>query len=200
MRSLVLSTYVSLLARYFVASTDVFFSSPNPFIQTITDVVPPLKKLIHSRGHFLLVGDAVLGPRPHTAASTNQAAVHALSLFHTLNGTDELEALFNVPLLPLEAAKDEVDEDGEEGQARRETFGELELMLKSRWEKSCVDYARLLYSSGMEMGNRSQFGIHPMSVDKPAEVTLVDPWAKAAAEWERPPIKGKRFNLMGVML
>lgn len=27
----------------------------------------------------------------------------------------------------------------------------------------------MLYASGKEMGNRSQFGIHPFSVDKPVE-------------------------------
>jgi 2-polyprenyl-6-methoxyphenol hydroxylase-like FAD-dependent oxidoreductase len=49
-----------------------------PFIQAITDVISP--QAVFHDGHVVLVGDAVAGFRPHTAASTSQAAFHALKL------------------------------------------------------------------------------------------------------------------------
>jgi len=49
-----------------------------PFVQVITDVLTP--KSIFMNGKVLLVGDALAGFRPHTAASTSQAALHALLL------------------------------------------------------------------------------------------------------------------------
>ena len=47
----------------------------NPFVQAITDVKSD--EISGMGGKVLLVGDAVAGFRPHTAASTNQAALHA---------------------------------------------------------------------------------------------------------------------------
>ena len=49
-----------------------------PFIQAITDVFSP--QTVFYDGRVVLVGDAVAGFRPHTAASTSQAAFHALEL------------------------------------------------------------------------------------------------------------------------
>jgi hypothetical protein len=40
-------------------------------------------------GHTILVGDALCGPRPHTAAGANQAAFHALSLHSVIEGLGE---------------------------------------------------------------------------------------------------------------
>jgi 2-polyprenyl-6-methoxyphenol hydroxylase-like FAD-dependent oxidoreductase len=50
-----------------------------PFVQAITDL-EPASKVWFLEGKAVLVGDAVAGFRPHTAASTNQAAYHALRL------------------------------------------------------------------------------------------------------------------------
>ena len=49
-----------------------------PFIQAITDVLSP--HTVFYDGRVVLLGDAVAGFRPHTAASTSQAAFHALEL------------------------------------------------------------------------------------------------------------------------
>ena len=49
-----------------------------PFIQAITDVLS--RQTVFCDGRVVFVGDAVAGFRPHTAASTNQAAFHALRL------------------------------------------------------------------------------------------------------------------------
>ncbi len=49
-----------------------------PFIQAITDVLSP--QTVFYDGRVLLLGDAVAGCRPHTVASTSQAAFHALEL------------------------------------------------------------------------------------------------------------------------
>jgi 2-polyprenyl-6-methoxyphenol hydroxylase-like FAD-dependent oxidoreductase len=59
-----------------------------PFVQAITDLEPPADgKVWLLEGKALLVGDAVAGFRPHTAASTSQAAFHALRLPAVLAGT-----------------------------------------------------------------------------------------------------------------
>jgi 2-polyprenyl-6-methoxyphenol hydroxylase-like FAD-dependent oxidoreductase len=49
-----------------------------PFIQAITDVRSPQNSFLD--GNVLLVGDALAGFRPHTAASTGQAAFDALRM------------------------------------------------------------------------------------------------------------------------
>ena len=49
-----------------------------PFIQAIADVLSP--QVVFYEGRVVLLGDAVAGFRPHTAASTSQAAFHALLL------------------------------------------------------------------------------------------------------------------------
>ncbi|KAF8855488.1 hypothetical protein BDZ45DRAFT_793273 [Acephala macrosclerotiorum] len=48
------------------------------FVQAITDVLSPHASFFDEK--LLLVGDAMAGFRPHTAASTSQAAYHALLL------------------------------------------------------------------------------------------------------------------------
>ncbi|KAJ9664776.1 hypothetical protein H2198_000122 [Neophaeococcomyces mojaviensis] len=68
-----------------------------PFVQAITDLEPPNSK--HEvarlmRGKAVIVGDALAGFRPHTAASTSQAALHALLLERVFSGNmtwDEYE-------------------------------------------------------------------------------------------------------------
>lgn len=55
-----------------------------PFIQAITDVISPENSFLD--GKVLLVGDALAGFRPHTAASTGQAAYDALTMGKWLGG------------------------------------------------------------------------------------------------------------------
>lgn len=98
-----------------------------PFIQAITDVISP--SAILDSGRVLLIGDALAGLRPHTAMSTSQAAMDAMSL---------AEAIRNVI-------------DGQGIEALQE------------WEKHVTRYASELQSHGVRIGNRSQFGEHPMS-------------------------------------
>jgi 2-polyprenyl-6-methoxyphenol hydroxylase-like FAD-dependent oxidoreductase len=56
-----------------------------PFVQAITDLQPASSVWVLD-GKAVLVGDAVAGFRPHTAASTSQAAFHALRLPDVLAG------------------------------------------------------------------------------------------------------------------
>ncbi|KAF2158657.1 hypothetical protein M409DRAFT_71515 [Zasmidium cellare ATCC 36951] len=56
----------------------------HPFIQAITDVISPTNRFYD--GKVLLVGDALAGFRPHTAASTGQAACDAIMLDRLLRG------------------------------------------------------------------------------------------------------------------
>jgi 2-polyprenyl-6-methoxyphenol hydroxylase-like FAD-dependent oxidoreductase len=98
-----------------------------PFIQAITDVIAP--SAILSGGRVLLLGDALAGFRPHTAASTNQAALDAMKLAIAVEKILEGGG--------IEALKE--------------------------WEDQVGEYARTMQSHGVSMGDRSQFGEHPLS-------------------------------------
>ena len=54
---------------------EIVCDTQQPFIQAITDVMAPRNSFFD--GKVLLIGDAVAGFRPHTAASTSQAAYDA---------------------------------------------------------------------------------------------------------------------------
>ena len=69
--------------------TEVVKKTTKPFVQAITDVEPPAKGTSVGRlldGKAALLGDALAGLRPHTAASTSQAAFDALLLKRALAG------------------------------------------------------------------------------------------------------------------
>lgn len=55
-----------------------------PFVQCITDVLAP--KNLYMGDKVVLIGDALAGLRPHTVASTSQAAFNAMSLVEWLDG------------------------------------------------------------------------------------------------------------------
>lgn len=55
-------------------------STREPFVQPIVDLAVP--RMVHGRA--ILIGDAAFVPRPHTAASTAQAAANALALVDAL--------------------------------------------------------------------------------------------------------------------
>lgn len=99
-----------------------------PFIQAITDVVSPAA-VLPGNSRILLIGDALAGFRPHTAASTNQAAMDAMELAKAI---DQIL----------------------EGADRDETL--------KNWEKGVLDYAKSMQKHGVDIGNRSQFGVHPL--------------------------------------
>ncbi|KAI4944441.1 hypothetical protein J4E86_009500 [Alternaria arbusti] len=97
-----------------------------PFVQAITDVVAPSALL--ENGRVLLLGDALAGFRPHTAASTNQAALDAMKL------AGAVEKVIN--------------------------GGGMEAL--KQWEEEVMEYGKEMQTHGVQMGNRSQFGEHPM--------------------------------------
>lgn len=82
---------------------ELVHKTQNPFVQAITDLRPPPPETKVGRllnGKAVIVGDALSGFRPHTAASTSQAALHALLLEKVWKGElswDEYEkaALLN---------------------------------------------------------------------------------------------------------
>ncbi|KAL1605333.1 hypothetical protein SLS60_004881 [Paraconiothyrium brasiliense] len=100
-----------------------------PFVQAITDVISPAA-VLPTDNRVILIGDALAGFRPHTAASTNQAAMDAMALTEAIgriiDGADRVEVL-------------------------------------AEWETKVLEYARTVQKHGVEMGNRSQFGEHPLS-------------------------------------
>ena len=63
----------------------------HPFVQAVTDVVTSQSSFMS--GKVLLVGDAVAGFRPHTAASTSQAPLHAMLLERFLQGAISCEQM-----------------------------------------------------------------------------------------------------------
>lgn len=66
------------------AFAELVNKTQHPFVQAITDVISPECSFLN--GKVLLVGDAVAGFRPHTAASTSQAAFHGLLLDKAMKG------------------------------------------------------------------------------------------------------------------
>lgn len=58
--------------------------SKTPFVQAITDVISP--KNLYMSDKVVLVGDALAGFRPHTVASTSQAAFDVMSVADWLDG------------------------------------------------------------------------------------------------------------------
>ncbi|KAI9695971.1 MAG: hypothetical protein M1820_008312 [Bogoriella megaspora] len=92
-----------------------------PFVQAITDVISP--KQMFWNGKVILLGDALAGFRPHTAASTSQAAFDAMMLAEYMEGKLDLED----------------------------------------FEAECMSFARNVQRQGVDLGNRSQFGSHPLA-------------------------------------
>ena len=100
---------------------EIICETEQPFVQAITDVLSPRNVFLD--GKVMLLGDAVAGFRPHTAASTSQAAFHAQVLDDLMRGRIRLED----------------------------------------WERVTMDYARSMQKRGVQMGERSQFGKHPLA-------------------------------------
>ncbi len=92
-----------------------------PFVQAITDNIASQNSFLG--GKVLIVGDALAGFRPHTAASTSQAAFDALTLGLWMTG--------------------EFD--------------------KQDYESRVMQYARDYQKHGVMLGERSQFGRHPLN-------------------------------------
>ncbi|KAJ9646915.1 hypothetical protein H2204_000607 [Knufia peltigerae] len=105
---------------------EIVANTKMPFVQAITDVEPPARGTKIGRllnGKALIVGDALAGFRPHTAASTSQAAFHALML----------EKVFG----------EEIDWD--------------------EYDEQVLNFAWSWQRRGVMLGNRSQFGHHPLA-------------------------------------
>jgi 2-polyprenyl-6-methoxyphenol hydroxylase-like FAD-dependent oxidoreductase len=96
-------------------------STKVPFVQAITDVVPKQASFFGDK--ILLVGDALAGFRPHTAASTGQAAFHASLLYEYIKGEKSL----------------------------------------ADWAQKVVEYGSSMQKHGVQLGDRSQFGKHPLA-------------------------------------
>ncbi|KAK5128808.1 hypothetical protein LTR85_000141 [Meristemomyces frigidus] len=92
-----------------------------PFVQAITDNISPRNSLMD--GKVLLVGDALAGFRPHTAASTGQAAFDALTMGEWLGGK----------------------------------------ISKTEYDGRVLDFAQKVQRHGVMLGERSQFGRHPLN-------------------------------------
>ncbi|KAK3684528.1 hypothetical protein LTR37_020203 [Vermiconidia calcicola] len=94
--------------------------SKNPFVQCITDVTSPRNFYMDNK--VVLIGDALAGFRPHTVASTSQAAFNVMGLVDWLDGNID----------------------------------------RRQYVKQTMQYARLIQSRGVHIGNRSQFESLPI--------------------------------------
>ena len=123
---------------------EIVSKTDKPFVQAITDVKPPSRDTKVGRllnGQAALVGDALAGFRPHTAASTSQAAFDALLLERVFAG---------------ELSWDE-------------------------YEAQVLSFAQAWQTRGVMLGNRSQFGSHPLS-----EGAAKQPVARSELHMRRP--------------
>ena len=68
---------------------DIVCDTKQPFIQAIIDVISPQNSFFDSK--LLLIGDALAGFRPHTAASTSQAAFDAQKPYEMMGGEISLK-------------------------------------------------------------------------------------------------------------
>lgn len=100
---------------------EIVTGTKEPFIQAITDVISP--ENVFFGGKLLLIGDALADFRPHTAASTSQAAFDAQKLAELFSGQIDL----------------------------------------GEWKRETMDYAKQMQRRGIELGERSQFGRHPLA-------------------------------------
>lgn len=105
---------------------ELVLKTEKPFVQAITDLEPPKSSKEVARlmnGKAVIVGDALSGFRPHTAASTTQSCFHALMLNKVFTGQ----------------------------------------LTWSQYEAKVLDFARRWQERGVFLGERSQFGRHPLS-------------------------------------
>lgn len=63
---------------------EIVRATKKPFVQAITDVISPHNEFMN--GKVVLIGDALAGFRPHTVASTSQAAFDAMILADMVEG------------------------------------------------------------------------------------------------------------------
>lgn len=105
---------------------ELVLKTEKPFVQAITDLEPPKSSSEVARlmnGKAVIVGDALSGFRPHTAASTTQSCFHALMLNKVFQGE----------------------------------------LTWDQYEAKVLDFARRWQERGVYLGDRSQFGRHPLS-------------------------------------
>lgn len=63
---------------------EIVCATKKPFVQAVTDVLSPTNEFLN--GRVILLGDALAGFRPHTVASTSQAAFDAMMLADMMRG------------------------------------------------------------------------------------------------------------------
>lgn len=68
---------------------EIVRGTKKPFVQAITDVISPQNEFFG--GKLVLIGDALAGFRPHTVASTSQAAFDAMILADMIEGKVDRE-------------------------------------------------------------------------------------------------------------
>ena len=63
---------------------EIVCKAKKPFVQAVTDVISPEHEFLD--GKVVLIGDALAGFRPHTVASTSQAAFNAMIFADYVSG------------------------------------------------------------------------------------------------------------------
>lgn len=148
-----------------------------PFVQAVTDLDAPQAPHHNSNvffdGKVILIGDALAGFRPHTVASTSQAAFHSSLL------AECVQAGWTTPR-PVAEQGEIVGEKSDnktaetngvpngEGLTLYNTPNGMGRTSKAqetgqeRFIRESLQFARLVQRRGVEMGNRSQFEVLPL--------------------------------------
>ncbi|KAK3356549.1 hypothetical protein B0T25DRAFT_497172 [Lasiosphaeria hispida] len=100
---------------------EIVCKAKRPFVQAVTDIISPEHEFLG--GKVVLIGDALAGFRPHTVASTAQAAFDAMMYADYVAG----------------------------------------IVTRDEWKMETMGYARYIQKRGVDMGNRSQHQLLPLS-------------------------------------
>ncbi|KAI4241562.1 MAG: hypothetical protein L6R40_004542 [Gallowayella cf. fulva] len=115
---------------------EVVQKTAQPFVQCITDV--SARKAVFFEGHLVLAGDALCTFRPHSASSTNQAALHALLLCSTFSS-------------PTPQPTESNDRSQITSKPNQLTF--------QAYESKVLQYARLTSLTSIAWGNKNQSSV-----------------------------------------
>lgn len=148
-----------------------------PFVQAVTDVnapqPPDQNTNVFFAGKVILIGDALAGFRPHTVASTSQAAYNSSLL------AECFEAGWTTPRPVAEqggVVGEKSDKETEEVDGKSDAEGptfyntpngmgrtsKAQETGQERFVRESLQFARLVQRRGVEMGNRSQFEVLPL--------------------------------------
>lgn len=137
---------------------------------------PDQNSNVFFNGKVLLIGDALAGFRPHTVASTSQAAFHSNLLAECFQAgwTTPRPVAEQGEIVGEKSDKKTVETNGVDGIPTGEGItlyntpngmgrtSKAQETGQERFIRESLQFARLVQRRGVEMGNRSQFEVLPL--------------------------------------